>query len=144
MKEAMRCHPGVSYPLDRVVPRGGADICGVHLLEGTIVGVNPAVIHRDTSIFGNDALSFRPEGWLTGDEERTKLMDRHLMTFGYGFRSCIGKNISIMEMGNFIPQLLRGFNVEWASDDPEWYVFTYWFARQEGLICRLKVRQKDA
>ncbi|KAK5702374.1 hypothetical protein LTR17_022371 [Elasticomyces elasticus] len=88
MKEAMRCHPGVSYPLERVVPHGGADICGVHLMKGTIVGVNPAVIHRDTSIFGDDAIRFSPERWLTGNEERTKLMDRNLMTMSFP-RACI-------------------------------------------------------
>lgn len=83
MKEAMRCHPGVSYPLERVVPPGGANLCGVHLNEGTIVGVNPVVIHRDTSIFGEDALQFNPERWLGNDTEHIKSMDRHLMTVGY-------------------------------------------------------------
>ena len=76
----MRCHPGVSYPLERVVPAGGAAICGTHIKEGVIVGINPAVIHRDRTIFGEDALTFRPERWLVGDAERIKVMDRHLMT----------------------------------------------------------------
>lgn len=83
MKEAMRCHPGVSYPLERVVPPGGAELCGVHLNEGTIVGVNPVVIHRDTNIFGDDALQFNPERWLGDDTEHIKNMDRHLMTVGH-------------------------------------------------------------
>ncbi|KAJ5719166.1 cytochrome P450 [Penicillium malachiteum] len=61
MKEAMRCHPGVSYPLERVVPEGGTTLCGVYLEAGTIVGMNPAVIHHDKSIFGDDAAKFRPE-----------------------------------------------------------------------------------
>jgi cytochrome P450 len=80
MKEAMRCHPGVSYPLERLVPAGGETICGHYLKEGTIVGVNAAVIHRDTTIFGEDALAFNPERWLGPDEERIKTMDRNLMT----------------------------------------------------------------
>ena len=80
MKEAMRCHPGVSYPLERVVPAGGAEFCGVHIKEGTVVGINPAVIHRDRTIFGDDADEFRPERWLGPDEERIKYMDRHILT----------------------------------------------------------------
>ena len=87
MKEAMRCHPGVSYPLERIVPAGGADFCGVHVNEGTIVGINPAVIHRDPTIFGEDAIEFRPERWLGPDEERIKFMDRHLMTVSFQFLS---------------------------------------------------------
>ncbi|KAJ6037218.1 cytochrome P450 [Penicillium herquei] len=80
MKEAMRCHPGVSYPLERVVPEGGATLCDVYFEAGTIVGMNPAVIHHDKSIFGEDAARFRPERWIDSSEENVKLMDRHIMT----------------------------------------------------------------
>ncbi|KAF5016196.1 hypothetical protein F66182_12201, partial [Fusarium sp. NRRL 66182] len=134
IKEAMRMHPGVSYPLERVVPRGGAELCGTYLPEGTVVGVNAAVIHRNRDIFGHDADHFRPERWLEGSEEKIKEMDRNLLTFGAGTRTCIGKNISIMEVGKFVPQMLRQFNVEWASSEPEWQVTTYWFAKQTGLM----------
>ena len=75
----MRMHPGVSFPLERVVPQGGAQLSGHNLPEGTIVGMNAAVIHRDKNIFGEDADTFRPERWM-GDEERVKLMDRHMLT----------------------------------------------------------------
>ncbi len=80
MKEAMRCCPGVSFPLERLVPQGGATLCGTYLKEGTVVGINPAVIHRDRSIFGEDAEDFNPERWLTSTPEKIKDMDRHLMT----------------------------------------------------------------
>ena len=80
MKEAMRCHPGVSYPLERIVPPGGAEFCGTHIREGTILGMNPTVIHKDTTIFGEDAAIFNPNRWLGPDEEHIKRMDRHLMT----------------------------------------------------------------
>ncbi|KAJ5315081.1 cytochrome P450 [Penicillium atrosanguineum] len=141
MKEAMRCHPGVSFPLERVVPEGGTVLCGVPLSAGTIVGMNPAVVHHDKTIFGDDAEAFRPERWINSSQEQIKLMDRHLMTFGNGSRTCIGKNISIMEMGKLIPQLMRHFEIEWASDQPEWRVETFWFAKQRGLTCRLRSRR---
>lgn len=80
MKEAMRCHPGVSFPLERVVPEGGATFSDIHLKQGTIVGINPAVIHHDKTIFGDDADAFRPERWIESSEAHIKLMDRHLMT----------------------------------------------------------------
>lgn len=99
MKEAMRCHPGVSYPLERVVPEGGTNLCGTHLEAGTIVGVNPAVLHHDKSIFGDDAANFRPERWIESDEEKVKLMDRHLMTVSAGlpnlYKSCANGSDSL-------------------------------------------------
>jgi cytochrome P450 len=83
MKEAMRCHPGVSFPLERVVPEEGIDLCGAHLKAGTIVGMNAAVIHRDKTVFGDDADEFRPERWINCPDEQVKLMNRHLMTVSY-------------------------------------------------------------
>lgn len=83
MKEAMRLHPGVQFPLERVLPAGGDELCGVHLPGGTLVGVNAAVIHRDKSIFGDDADEFRPERWLSeGGNSEQKIMDmnRNLLT----------------------------------------------------------------
>lgn len=89
MKEAMRCHPGVSFPLERIVPPGGATLNGTHLETGTIVGVNPAVIHHDHSIFGADAAIFRPERLTESDQETVKQMDRHLMTVCIYLPACV-------------------------------------------------------
>ncbi|KAL5322250.1 hypothetical protein ACEPPN_010222 [Leptodophora sp. 'Broadleaf-Isolate-01'] len=142
IKEAMRCHPGVSYPLERLVPEGGIELCGVKFEEGTNVAVNPVVVHRNVDVFGKDAAIFRPERWLEADPEQIKIMDRTLLTFGYGTRSCIGKNISIMEMGKFVPQILRQFDLFWASEKPDWTVRTYWFAKQSDLFVRFQSRSK--
>ncbi|KAL0253318.1 hypothetical protein SLS55_010291 [Diplodia seriata] len=56
MKEAMRMHPGVSFPLERVVQEGGAELCGHYMPLGTIVGTNAAVVHRDRAVFGVESL----------------------------------------------------------------------------------------
>ena len=60
LQESLRMHPAVGLPLERVVPSGGADICGQFFPKGTIVGVNAWVLHYDTSVFGSDAAEFRP------------------------------------------------------------------------------------
>ena len=76
----MRMHPGVAFPLERIVPPGGTQLCGMQIPADTIVGVNAAVIHRNIDIFGADANAFRPERWLDKDEERIKTMNRFLLT----------------------------------------------------------------
>lgn len=111
MKEAMRLHAGVGYPLERLVPKGGAELCGVYLPGGTRVGINPWVVHMDKEIYGEDAAEFRPERWLKASAEKLKLMDRSFLAvrltpkffplsttesadmtqFGAGTRTCIGK-----------------------------------------------------
>jgi len=65
-----------------------------------------------------------------------------MQQFGAGSRSCIGKNISIMEMGKLVPQMMRHFDLEWASEEPEWKIHTYWFSKQSGLLVRMKARKR--
>jgi cytochrome P450 len=66
-KEAMRLFPSVALTLPRHVPKGGCVIAGQWVPEGTRIGVNAAVVHRDISIFGDDADEFVPERWFRDD-----------------------------------------------------------------------------
>lgn len=96
IKEAMRIHPGVGFPLERFVPPEGAVICGTHLPGGTNICMSAPTVHYDKAIFGADAHEFRPERWLETTPDQLKSMDRAFLAFGYGARTCIGKNISIV------------------------------------------------
>ena len=79
VKEALRMHPAVGQLLERVVPRGGAEVGGVRLDGGTIVGVNPWVAARDKEVYGEDSGIFRPERWLDADEHGLKAMERNFL-----------------------------------------------------------------
>lgn len=72
----MRVHPSIGFPLERVIPEGGAVICGTHLPGGTNIGMSAPVVNCDTSIFGQDAEVFRPERWLEASPEEVKNMER--------------------------------------------------------------------
>lgn len=135
-------HPGVGFPLERFVPAEGAVICGRHLPGGTNISMSAPTLHYNKSIFGVDANEFRPERWLEATPDQLKNMDRSFLAFGYGARTCIGKNISIMEMGKFVPQVLRHFHIEWASEKPEWETHAAWFWKQSEIIVKLSEKQK--
>lgn len=79
MKEAMRLHPAVGQLLERVVPEGGSTIAGTWLPAGVIVGVNPWVISRDKTVYGDDFDQYRPERWLEADAASLKLMERNFL-----------------------------------------------------------------
>ncbi|KAK5462864.1 hypothetical protein LTS15_002576 [Exophiala xenobiotica] len=138
IKEALRVHPATGLPLGRVVPKGGATLAGKFFPEGTIVGINSWVAHANRQVFGDDARSFRPERWLQ-DQEQVSRMDRYYMTFGLGSRTCIGKNISLMEMQKVIPQLARHFDFELVTK--EWKTRNVWFVKQEQFECRIRLRK---
>lgn len=118
VKEAFRIHPAAGLPLERIVPPSGAEIGGRHIPGGTIVGCSAWVIHRRPEVFGDDVDNFRPERWLVNEKrnldeenERIKEMNGTLFHFGMGPRTCIGKNISLMEIYKLVPSFLRRFEV---------------------------------
>lgn len=91
----MRLHPSVGLQLPRYVPSGGCEISEHFFAEGTAVGINPAVLHYQYSVFGTDTEQFNPDRWL---KEDANSMDRYLLTFGGGARTCIGKNVRLSHL----------------------------------------------
>ena len=87
MKEAMRMHPAVGFPLERYVPAEGAEICGHRLPAGTNVSVSAPVLHVNGDIFGEDAAKFRPERWLEAPPAKLKMMDRSFLAVSHGKRA---------------------------------------------------------
>lgn len=114
IKEAFRLHPAAGLPLERVVPSGGAEISGKYFEGGTIVGCSAWVIHRRPEIFGADVNSYRPERWIKANKEARKEMEGCMFHFGMGARTCIGKNISLLEIYKLVPSFLRRFEVQYA------------------------------
>jgi len=132
-KEAGRLHPPFGSQYERIVPDEGAEICGRHLKGSTIVGINPWVSHRDWATFGEDAEAWRP-GRRLCDEATRRRMEHGLLTvgfwsamsfaqpqhadveqFGAGHRSCIGKNISYLEVYKLVPTMLQLYDVSLPS-----------------------------
>ncbi|KAE8440788.1 hypothetical protein EG329_006566 [Mollisiaceae sp. DMI_Dod_QoI] len=112
IKEALRLHPAVGLGLQRCVPAGGAILNGRMFPEGTTVGVNAWVAHRNTSIYGHDADKWRPERWLEIEADgRGAEVEQYFFSFGMGSRTCIGKNIGLLELNKLVPQLLRQFDL---------------------------------
>ncbi|RSM08509.1 hypothetical protein CDV31_008146 [Fusarium ambrosium] len=112
IKESFRMHPAVGQLLERHVPKGGVSLDNHFLPEGTIIGMNPWVAARNQQVYGPDSNIFRPERWLEASPEQRRLMDRASLTFGHGARTCVGKNISLLEIYKLVPQLLRHYEVK--------------------------------
>jgi cytochrome P450 len=110
VKEALRCHPAVGLTLERIVPSEGIKICGKFIPGGTIVGCSAWTVHMD-ALFGAHPGEFRPGRWLEASVEQKRVMENALFTFGAGAHTCIGKNISLLEMYKLVPALLMRFEV---------------------------------
>ncbi|KEF54568.1 uncharacterized protein A1O9_09010 [Exophiala aquamarina CBS 119918] len=140
IKEGLRMHPATGLPLARVVPKGGSTICGRYFPEDTVVGVNTWVAHRNKSVFGQDVDVFRPERWLESPE-KASAMERYFMAFGIGSRTCIGKNISLLEISKLVPELVRRFDFELANPAEELQTHNVWFVKQTNIFVRVAKRE---
>ncbi|KAF2219367.1 cytochrome P450 [Elsinoe ampelina] len=141
--ESIRVHPATGFILERLVPKGGVELCGIHLPENTVVGVNTWVLHRNKDVFGEDSEVFRPERWIENDNDQIRDMKRNLFTFGYGPRSCIGKNISMLEMWKVVFELYRTFDVQLEDPKQELAVDGRWFTTQRSVKVVLTKKKED-
>ncbi|KAL4737147.1 cytochrome P450 [Aspergillus similis] len=137
IKEAMRLHPSVGLILERHVPEGGVTVCERHIPAGTTVGINAWALHHDEKVFPNSE-AFIPERWLESPPAKLKEMEQSFFAFGAGSRTCVGKNISLIEMHKIIPQLLRDFTFRLRRPGEEWKTKNAWFVQQEGLVVDLE------
>ncbi|ETS77432.1 hypothetical protein PFICI_11306 [Pestalotiopsis fici W106-1] len=146
MKEALRMHPALGLPLERVVPEGGAVIGGRLFPENSIVGINTWVEHRNPIVFGTDADEFRPERWFTDDAAKLASMNSHWVPFGLGSRTCIGRHISMLEMSKLIPRLVRDYDFELAQElsgtSSTWSTRNYWFVKPTNFSVKVTMREK--
>ncbi|KAL2811624.1 cytochrome P450 [Aspergillus granulosus] len=145
IKETLRIHPATGLPLERVVPKGGATISNRFFPEGTIVGVNTWVEHRNPQIWGEDVDEFKPERWLIDDSDRLAFMNRHWMPFGLGARTCLGRHISMLETSKLIPSLVGDFDFKLhgrlANPEAEWNLANYWFVKPKDFMVRVTLRE---
>ena len=123
IQESYRTFGAPANNLERVAPSSGLRLPnGTQLPPGTIVAMNAASMAMLPHIFGEDARKFNPDRWMqkaTESEaqyrERKLRMQRSMLVFGHGSRSCIGKNIVQLELYKIWATLLRIYQVSAAN-----------------------------
>ncbi|KAH8745562.1 cytochrome protein [Diaporthe sp. PMI_573] len=114
VSEAMRLHPSIVTISPREVPAGGEYLAGYYFPHKTQVGVSAWSIHRNPKVSGPDADVFRPERWL---DETMSAETKVGMSFAFsgGTRSCLGKNIALLEIMKVIPEIVRNIDFKFAE-----------------------------
>ncbi|KAM0328720.1 hypothetical protein ACHAQA_005133 [Verticillium albo-atrum] len=131
-------HGPLSKLMNLLPPTGIAKMVQFSMGQA-VVGVNSWVAHRNHDIFSPDPDIFRPERWLDEDKAKLSQMDGYWMPFGSGSRTCIGKNISLLEMNKLIPAIVKKFeffeapNCKPVDDD-------VWLVKQKGVMCKVTIR----
>ncbi|PVH74400.1 cytochrome P450, partial [Cadophora sp. DSE1049] len=147
IKEGGRMHSSIVYNLPRNVPKGGVTFDQYFIPETATLSYSPLAQNRCKAIFGEDADQWRPERWIEGEgssEEELRNMNKYLATFGYGSRACIGRNLAMFEMYNFIGQILSRYDVELLDKDKPLKIRSSWISDLENMRIRLKKRSSTA
>ncbi|KAI0906806.1 cytochrome P450 [Ustulina deusta] len=117
IKEGIRVFTPVQWQLARQAAKGGVTIGDRTFPEGTLLSVNPHVMHLNREIWGEDADEFRPERWL---EEENTSREKYWIPWSAGFASCPGQNVAKMEIPKLIATLLRDYDFQQVNEGQEW------------------------
>ncbi|KAF2162097.1 hypothetical protein M409DRAFT_69322 [Zasmidium cellare ATCC 36951] len=111
LHEALRLWPNVAISLPRTAPSEGIEIDGHYIPSGYTVGMNSKQLGLNTTIFGPDTESFKPERWLEADKARRNDMETRNLSFGGPSRKCIGMHTVWVSMSKVLASFYLNFDL---------------------------------
>lgn len=110
INEGLRIACSVSGRLARVNPRQPYTYQSYLLPPGTVISMAIRSNHTFEAVYP-EPLAFKPERWLVEGEE-LKRLEKYFVPFGRGGRSCIGKELAIMNLYLTIAAFFHQFDAE--------------------------------
>lgn len=108
--EALRMHSTSSMGLPRIM--NDCEFKGERIKAGMECSVPAYTIHHLESVWG-DPFTYRPERWQGSD---AKQLEKSFVPFSVGPRSCVGRNLAMMELLKFMSSLF--YRYQFALADP--------------------------
>ncbi|XP_065857642.1 cytochrome P450 94C1-like [Euphorbia lathyris] len=109
--ESMRLYPPIQFDSkfceeDDTLPDG------TRVKKGTRVTYHPYAMGRMAEIWGSDCLEFKPERWLKSDGVFSPENPYKYPVFQGGLRTCLGKEMGLLELKVVALSLLRRFDFQ--------------------------------
>jgi cytochrome P450 len=114
IKESMRINAPVPSALPRIVSEPGYNIAGHFIPPRAEIGSNAWVTARHKA-FGKDAHQFNPERYYNASEKELLRLDKLDFVWGYGSRSCLGRNLAQVELYKVCCEFFRRFRPSWTE-----------------------------
>ncbi|KAJ5532796.1 benzoate 4-monooxygenase cytochrome P450 [Penicillium frequentans] len=108
VQEGLRLSEPVSHRLNRQFPDRPLQCRGVYIPANTIVGMTGILTHLNENIYPEPRV-FKPERWLVPESKR---LDRYLVPFNRGTRSCLGMNLARAELVLILAAVFRQFDFD--------------------------------
>ncbi|KAH6674728.1 cytochrome P450 monooxygenase-like protein [Halenospora varia] len=127
--ESMRS--GGLSELPRTVQKGGLELDGHFIPEGTEVGSSQLALNHNEAYFGNDAWGYRPERWIVDEAtgvtaEDVALAQSAFMPFSNGPYNCVGRKLAMQEMLITTAKIIYNIDIRavdgnsLGGGDPKW------------------------
>ncbi|KAL2150091.1 hypothetical protein VTH82DRAFT_7767 [Thermothelomyces myriococcoides] len=138
IKEALRVFGPVPMGLPRVVPKGGLTIGDRTFPAGTILSINPWVMHYSKEIWGPDAHEFNPDRWF---DDSISSKEKYWIPFGAGYNSCPGQNIAKMEISKILATIVRDYDIRQVDKNQNWKYKAYFTVVPHSWPCYIEKRK---
>jgi len=89
----------------------------ITLPKSTIVSYTPYHFHRLSSVWGLDAMDFKPERWLDLDGKIKMESQFKFLSFNAGPRLCLGRAMALLEVKTLAATLLNEFHFKLDDKD---------------------------
>ncbi|KAJ5728196.1 cytochrome P450 [Penicillium malachiteum] len=111
IKEALRMSSPFPGRLPRVVPPQGTELNNEFIPGGTIISISSRCILDNEDLFPEPE-KFMPERWMG---ENSRSMERWMIAFGKGSRSCLAMNLAYLKMYTMISVIFSRFDLRLVS-----------------------------
>lgn len=142
VKEGSRMTHGPASRLTRIAPNQDLKFQEYILPAGTAISMTHFIQHRNSDIFPEPD-EFNPDRW----HQDSRKLDKYLVNFSRGARSCLGINLAKVEMYLTLAVLFRRFNFELydtdRSDVDMAHDFFIPYARTDSKGVRVRVSGAD-
>ncbi|KAJ5884198.1 benzoate 4-monooxygenase cytochrome P450 [Penicillium tannophilum] len=108
VQEGLRLSDPVTHRMNRQFPDCPLKCRGVFIPANTIVGMTAMLTHLNENIYPEPRV-FKPERWLVPESKR---LDRYLVPFNRGTRSCLGMNLARAELVLILAAVFRQFDFD--------------------------------
>jgi cytochrome P450 len=114
IKEGLRFRPPVALTGSRLAPKGGLNVLGYHLPQGTVITTQSLSMSRQRPDLFPDYDVYNPARWL--DEKDAAEKRRLLVPFGVGARRCPGGNMALYQMRLILAATIRACSITVAPE----------------------------
>ncbi|KDE09272.1 hypothetical protein MVLG_00590 [Microbotryum lychnidis-dioicae p1A1 Lamole] len=137
INEALRRHSTSGMGLPRLMTQE-TEVCGEVFKAGTILSVPSYTIHHLNEVWG-DPWEYRPERWLEqgGKDLETKCLN----IFSFGPRSCVGRNVAMMELLIFVATFVYRYDFKLAEGENQQLEVAEGFLRKP-LGCKMGIKRR--